>query len=170
MTTRWAIVSFRAGAEQWGKPIADFGRMTLDKEDAARESKRGRRSRNRDGNRNGDVARFACEIVDRACSWQYELRPRFRSPVPVFAPRAVSEMAAYRDLIRESFEKQPVRTVAGACERIFQLTGRRRGPSQVRKFVKDMGLKFLQVRPIPVPPKKTWPSISRPKRRFTTVN
>ena len=84
--------------------------------------------------------------------------------------RPASEMAAYRDLIRESFEKQPVRTVAEACERVFQLTGLRRGPSQVRKFVKDMGLKFLRVRPIPVPPKKTWPSTSRPKRLFTTVN
>src|SRR5947209_20520903 len=30
----------------------------------------------------------------------------------------VSEMAAYRDLIRESFEKQPVRTIAEACDRI----------------------------------------------------
>ena len=72
-------------------------------------------------------------------------------------------MAAYRDLIRESFEKQPVRTMAEACDRIFQLTGLRRGPSQVRKFLKDMGLKFQRVRPIPVPPKKTWPSTSRPK-------
>ena len=84
--------------------------------------------------------------------------------------RPQSEMAAYRDLIRESFEKQPVRTVAEACERIFQLTGLRRGPSQVRKFLKDMGLKFLRVRPIPVPPKKTWPSTSKLKQLFTTTN
>ena len=63
-------------------------------------------------------------------------------------------MAAYRELIAESFDKQPVRTVAEAGERIFQLTGLRRGPSQVRKFLKDMGLKFLRVRPIPVSPKK----------------
>jgi transposase len=84
--------------------------------------------------------------------------------------RPLSEMAAYRELIRESFEKQPVRTVAEACERIFQLTGLRRGPSQVRKFLKDMGLKFLRVRAIPVPPKKTWPSTSKPKRLFTTPN
>ena len=48
-------------------------------------------------------------------------------------------MAAYRDLIRESFEKQPVRTVAEAGERIFQLTGLRRGPSQVRKFAQGHG-------------------------------
>ena len=83
--------------------------------------------------------------------------------------RPVSEMAAYRDLIRESFEKQPVRTVAEAGERIFQLTGLRRGPSQVRKFLKDLGLKFQRVRAIPVPPKKTWPSTSRPRPLFSTT-
>ncbi len=84
--------------------------------------------------------------------------------------RPVSEMAAYRDVNRESFEKQPVCTVAEACERIFQLTGLRRSPSQVRKFLKDMGLKFLRVRPIPVPPKKTWPSTSKPRQLFTTTS
>ena len=75
--------------------------------------------------------------------------------------RPESEMAAYRALIRESFEKQPVPTVAEACERIFQLTGLRRGPSQVRKFLKGLGLKFQRVRVIPVPPKKTWLSTSQ---------
>ena len=40
--------------------------------------------------------------------------------------RPVSEMAAYRELIRASFEKQPATTIAEACERIFQLTGLRR--------------------------------------------
>jgi transposase len=64
-------------------------------------------------------------------------------------------MASYRDLIRASFEEQPARTVAEACDRIFQLTGLRRSPSQVRKFLKDMGLKYQRVRMIPVPPKKT---------------
>jgi transposase len=84
--------------------------------------------------------------------------------------RRVSEMAAYRELIGQSFQERPVRTVAEACERIFELTGLRRGPSQVRKFLKDMGLKFLRVRPIPVPPKKTWPSTSRPRRLSTMTN
>jgi transposase len=82
--------------------------------------------------------------------------------------RPRSEMATYRDLIRQSFEKQPVRTVAEACDRIFRLTGLRRGPSQVRKFLKDMGLKFQRVRMIPVPPKKTWPSTSKPRRLSST--
>jgi transposase len=69
--------------------------------------------------------------------------------------RPQSEMAAFRDLIRKSFEEQPARTVAEAGDRIFRLTGVRRGPSQVRKFLKDMGLKFQRARMIPVPPKKT---------------
>ena len=84
--------------------------------------------------------------------------------------RPQSDMAAFRDLIRDSFEKQPVRSVAEACERIFQLTGLRRGPSQVRKFLKDMGLRFLRVRPIPVPPKKTWPSTLKPRQLSSTRN
>jgi len=84
--------------------------------------------------------------------------------------RPVSEMAGYRELIRQSLEKEPVRAVAEACERIYQLTGLRRGPTQVRKFLKDMGLKFLRVRPVPVPPQKTWPSTSQPRRLFTTLN
>src|SRR5271154_4497864 len=82
----------------------------------------------------------------------------------------VSELAASRDLIRESFETTPVRTIAEAGERIFQLTGLRRGPSQVRKFLKDLGLKFQRVRMIPVPPKKTWPSTSKHRPIFSTQN
>jgi transposase len=81
--------------------------------------------------------------------------------------RPESEMAAFRESIRESFEKQPARTVAEAGERIFQLTGLRRGPSQVRKFLKDLGLKFQRVRMVPVPPKKTWPSTSKSRPSFS---
>ena len=68
--------------------------------------------------------------------------------------RPVSKMATYRELIRPSFEKQRATTIAEACERIFQLTGLHRGPSQVPIFLKDLGLKFYRVRAIPVPPKK----------------
>jgi transposase len=84
--------------------------------------------------------------------------------------RPESELAAFRALIGDSLEKQPVHTVAEACERIFQLTGLRRGPSQVRKFLKDLGLKFQRVRVIPVPPQKTWPSTSKPRPSFSKPN
>ena len=66
----------------------------------------------------------------------------------------VSDLAAYRDLIRESFEKAPVCTIAEAGERIDQLTGLRRGPSQVRKFLKDLGLKWQRTAPSPCRPKR----------------
>ena len=80
--------------------------------------------------------------------------------------RPVSEMAAYRELIRASFEKQPATTIAEACERIFQLTGLRRGPSQVRKFLKDLGLKFYRVRAIPALSQKCQPHAARCIRRW----
>jgi transposase len=84
--------------------------------------------------------------------------------------RPVSAMAAYRDVIRRSFEERPARTIAEACDRIFQLTGLRRGPSQVRQFLKDLGMNFYRVRPIPVPPKKTWRSTSEPRPSFSRPN
>lgn len=75
--------------------------------------------------------------------------------------RPESELATFRELIEASFEKQPARTVAEAGERIFQLTGLRRGPSQTRKFLKGLGLKFQRVHMVPVPPKKTWQNTSK---------
>jgi len=84
--------------------------------------------------------------------------------------RPVSELAASRELIRKSFEERPARTVAEAGERIFELTGLRRGPSQVRKFLKDLGMTWQCVRAIPVPPKKTWPSTSKPRPSFSKPN
>ncbi len=66
-----------------------------------------------------------------------------------------SELAAYRDLIREAFEKEPVRTVAEGAARIEKLTGLRRSPTQVRKFMKGLGMKWQSMRAVPLPsPKK----------------
>jgi transposase len=76
----------------------------------------------------------------------------------------VSDLAAHRDLVREEFTRQPARSTGEACERVERLTGIRRRPTQVRKFLKGMGLKWQRVRAIPVPPKKlsTSTSESRP--------
>src|ERR1700733_15166791 len=84
--------------------------------------------------------------------------------------RPVSELAAFRDIIRASFEEQPACTIAEACDRIEGLTGLRRSPTQVRKFLKDMGLKWQRIRAIPVPPKKTWTSTFETKPSFSTPN
>ena len=66
----------------------------------------------------------------------------------------VSDLAAHTEAIKAEFTQKPVRSTAEACERIERLTGIRRRPSQVRKFLKGLGLKWRRVRAIPVPPKK----------------
>jgi transposase len=78
----------------------------------------------------------------------------------------VSDLAAHHDRIREEFTRQPARTIAEACERIEQRTGVRRQPSQVRKFLKRLGLKWQCVRAIPVPPKKTLEEHVKEQARF----
>jgi transposase len=70
----------------------------------------------------------------------------------------VSDLAAYTAAIKESLTAAPVRTVAEACDRIETLTGLRRGPTQVRRFLAGLGFRWQRVRAIPVPPKKTCPS------------
>lgn len=74
--------------------------------------------------------------------------------------RPQSELAAYRDLIKESFENDPAATIAEAADRIEKLTGLRRGPSQVRKFLRNLGMKWQRMRAVPLPPKKVSPSMS----------
>ena len=80
----------------------------------------------------------------------------------------VSDLAAHRDLIREDLTRQPARSIAEACERIETRTGIRRQPSQVRKFLKGMGLKYQRVRAIPVPPKKVSTNTSASRRSSWT--
>ena len=81
-----------------------------------------------------------------------------------------SEMAAYRDVIRMSFDQDPVRTVAQAADRIEKLTGLRRGPTQTRKFMKDLGLKWQRMRAVPLPPKKVLRSTSPTSRGFFAMS
>jgi transposase len=81
-----------------------------------------------------------------------------------------SKLAPYRDLIRESFEKEPVRSVAEAAERIEKMTGLRRGPTQVRTFMKGMGMKWQCLRAVPLPPKKVSRSMSLSSHGFCTAS
>jgi transposase len=67
----------------------------------------------------------------------------------------VSDLAAFEARIRESFEARPAATTAEACERIEEVCGIRREPTQVRKYLKSLGMKWRRVRAVPVPPKKT---------------
>ena len=84
--------------------------------------------------------------------------------------RPTSELAAYADVIRQSFEKQPARTIAEACRRVSELTGVIRKPTRVRRFLKSLGLKRQRVRAIPVPPKTTWRNTPPIKPHFAMNN
>jgi transposase len=67
-----------------------------------------------------------------------------------------SELAAHQPLLETEFHQRPPHTVAEACQRIEQLTGIRRGPTQVRGFLRDtLGLRWRKVAAVPVPPRMT---------------
>jgi transposase len=63
--------------------------------------------------------------------------------------KPVSELKTYEDIIRESLVSSPVATAAEAGQRIEELTGVKRSPTQVRKFMHGLGLKPLKVASIP---------------------
>jgi transposase len=59
------------------------------------------------------------------------------------------ELSDHRQRIEEHFRKNPPRSTAQAAADIERLTGVRRGLTQVRKFLKGMGLKFRKLGMIP---------------------
>ena len=63
--------------------------------------------------------------------------------------RPSSELDEYHDILREEFEKNPPATINQAVERIEQLTGLRRSPTQVRRFLKNLGMKRRKVGHVP---------------------
>ena len=82
----------------------------------------------------------------------------------------VSDLASFTDAIRTSLTAAPVRTVAEACDRIEQLTGVRREPTQVRTFLKGLGFQWRRIRALPIPPKKTCPTTSGSNGNSWTAN
>jgi transposase len=73
-----------------------------------------------------------------------------------------SGLAPHTQTLAASFDEQPPHTVAEAVERIEGLTGVRRKPEQVRRFLRDtLGLRWRRTAAIPCPPKKTSLSTSR---------
>jgi transposase len=63
--------------------------------------------------------------------------------------RRQSALADYRTSIEADLRQRPPATVAEAAARIAQLTGLERGPTQVRQFLKSLGMKPRKVGQIP---------------------
>jgi transposase len=60
-----------------------------------------------------------------------------------------SELADHREALEDHFRKNPPRSTAQAADDIERLTGIRRGPTQVRKFLAGMGMKFRKLGMVP---------------------
>jgi transposase len=70
----------------------------------------------------------------------------------------VSDLVAHTAIIYEALTDRPVRTAAEAAEQIERLTGLKRQPTQVRRFLKrELGFRWRRSRVIPCPPKKDLP-------------
>ena len=63
--------------------------------------------------------------------------------------RRQSQLAAYRTSIEADLRQRPPASVAEAAARIATLTGLQRGPTQVRQFLKALGMKPRKVGQIP---------------------
>jgi transposase len=68
---------------------------------------------------------------------------------------SVSQLDQQQASLEEYFDKHPPHTVKEAQHVIEQRTGIRRGKTQVRRFLKRLGLKPRKACAIPVPPKST---------------
>ena len=68
---------------------------------------------------------------------------------------SVSQLDEQQASLEEYFDKHPPHTVMEAQQVIEQRTGIRRGLTQVRRFLKRLGLKPRKACAIPVPPKST---------------
>lgn len=85
-----------------------------------------------------------------------------------------SELADHRETLEEHFRKNPPRSAAQAADDIERLTGIRRGPTQVRKFLAGMGMKFGKLGMIPAKAdadeqaefldEKLWPRLKQAQR------
>ncbi|MBM3748455.1 MAG: IS630 family transposase [Acidobacteria bacterium] len=109
----------------------------------------------------GYTRKEAAEIVGRSRGAVQRYVAEYRKGgLEALARRAgrvgpVCDLEAHRDELRQSFRDQPVRSVAEAADRIERLTGVRRGPTQVRMFLKRCGLSWQRLAAIPVPPKRS---------------
>jgi len=67
-----------------------------------------------------------------------------------------SALTPHRQSLEAEFCERPPHTVAEACQRIEALTGVRRKPTRVRKFLREsLQLRWRKVAAVPVPPKLT---------------
>jgi transposase len=83
---------------------------------------------------------------------------------PWVGPR--SALDQHQHSLGDYFRQHPPRSVREAQEVIRQRTGLSRGPTQVRRFLKRLGLKPRKVAAIPIPPRATPAEHARTQQEF----
>lgn len=63
--------------------------------------------------------------------------------------RPQSQLNAHQKTLEQQFKENPPATISQASEKIFELTGIRRQPTQVTVFLKKIGLKRRKVASVP---------------------
>lgn len=63
--------------------------------------------------------------------------------------RPTSDLDKHRETIEADFKAKPPKTISEAIDRVERLTGLRRSPTQMRQFLKRLGMKRLKVGQIP---------------------
>src|SRR5262245_4751510 len=77
-----------------------------------------------------------------------------------------SALDGHRASLEEHFRQHPPRSVKQAQHAIEPRTGLRRGETQVRRFLRRLGLQPRRVAAVPIPPKSTAEGHAREQRRF----
>src|SRR5262249_40590002 len=83
---------------------------------------------------------------------------------PWHGPR--SALDGHRTSLEDHFRQHPPRSVREAQRVIEHRTGLRRGVTQVRRFLRRLGLQPRRVAAVPLPPKSTADDHARVQRRF----
>jgi transposase len=77
-----------------------------------------------------------------------------------------SALEGHRASLEEYFGQHPPRSVKEAQHAIEQRTGLRRGETQVRRFLRRLGLQPRRVAAVPIPPKSTAEDHAHTQRQF----
>ena len=97
--------------------------------------------------KNCSISRSFSKYGDKLYPWLSREGIEKRKEIKFNRPK--SELTEHQGTIEAYFESNPPATINEAVKRIEELTGIKRSPTQVRKFLKSIGMRCLKVGTIP---------------------
>jgi len=96
------------------------------------------------GHKHKDIAKSLCLTETTVRSYMEDYAKGGIEALKTFSPHGpTSELRFHSVTLKEEFEKNPPATSKEAVQRIHELTGIKRSPTQVREFLKKTGLNIL---------------------------